>query len=187
MRFEFGGRSKLNGRTIFIYPARVSYVPCSEEGLEEYIFAYDAQPLNLADFLANKDFLRIGDFLTPRKSGTPLEMGHIYPIPGDNDKAFAKTGRGGLVVTVNDGKYSKATLPIEKLALAIPGPETESELYTGAEVDVDPRGEVTLHYKELGVKVILETVEADNRFREENPELVAQNELFVINNEQIDL
>ncbi|MBW3011285.1 hypothetical protein KY335_02105 [Candidatus Woesearchaeota archaeon] len=179
MRFEFGGKSKLNGRLMHMYPARISYVPVSKDGLEEYIFAYEAQLLKLANL--GEDPIRPGDFLTPAVTLTPLAWGHIYPIVGSEKNAFVETNGGGRSITVHATDSAEVTLPLEKLAFAIPGPETEPRLYEDAEIEVNPKGEVTLFYRELGVKVILETIEADDRFRAENSELVAQNELFVIN------
>ncbi|MBI4140205.1 hypothetical protein HY485_00040 [Candidatus Woesearchaeota archaeon] len=40
MNFQFGGASKLFGRKIYLPIDRFAYVPKSEEGLQEYIFAY---------------------------------------------------------------------------------------------------------------------------------------------------
>lgn len=68
---------------------------------------------------------------------------------------------------------------------SVPTAAEEPELYADA-TQVDEQtypGEVHLTYDGLRSKVILLTVEADNRFRNEHPEVVAQNELFTIDKE----
>jgi hypothetical protein len=190
LNFVFGGKSKLHGKSIMMYPARISYVPVSKEGLEEYIFAYEPQPLKIEH--SSEEPVSLGDFLTPltqkvcEEAG--LEFGHIYPVAKseliplrrelNEDQDSAKT-IWSLALHTGD---SHVVLMHQKLAFAIPGPETEPHLYEDAEIEINPQGEVTLFYRDLGVKFILETIAADDRFRKDHPDLVAQNELFVINN-----
>ena len=62
----------------------------------------------------------------------------------------------------------------------VPGPADEPDLYAGAEVKTFNDDEAELRFDALEVAVMLLSRAADERFRQENPELVAQNELFVI-------
>ena len=165
MRFEFGGKSKLHGRIIFTYPARISYVPKSEEGLEEYIFAYKPDPLKIEH--STEEPVSNGDFLTPSpytiEEAGGLLIGHIYPVV-DSTLELGTTREEHewrFVLDANAKGHAglgHVVLGFQKLEFAIPGPLTEPNLYEGAEVSVDPDGEVVLHYKDLGVKVILETI-----------------------------
>ena len=59
----------------------------------------------------------------------------------------------------------------------IPTPTQEPDLYGGAEIKQHP-GEVALHFPGLAEIVILLTLEADDEFRKQHPNLVANNELF---------
>lgn len=105
MHFSFSGKSKLHGRRVFQPIDRISYVPQSEEGKQEYIFAYNG-PIP-----------------------TPLEEPDLF--------------RDARVLSTNDD-------------------------------------EATLEYPGLDEVVLLLTLDADDAFREDNPEVVAQNELFKI-------
>ena len=62
----------------------------------------------------------------------------------------------------------------------VPTAKDEPELYQGSEVEDDAGDEVSLRYPGLDEMVVLLTIEADERFRTENPELVAKNEMFRI-------
>lgn len=63
---------------------------------------------------------------------------------------------------------------------SIPSPELEPALYDGATVLVEHTEEIQLRYNGLNEVVMLLTRKADNKFREEHSELVAQNEMFRI-------
>jgi len=59
----------------------------------------------------------------------------------------------------------------------VPGPSEESRLYKDAEIK-DRRDEVLLTYPGLNTEVILTTLEADDKFREEHPEEILAYETF---------
>jgi hypothetical protein len=67
----------------------------------------------------------------------------------------------------------------------LPPEEAEPDLFKGATADKTTYpGEVWLTYDGLGdTRVIMLTLEADDRFRLNNPGLVAQNELFRLDRE----
>ncbi len=62
----------------------------------------------------------------------------------------------------------------------VPGPKQEPDLYRDAEVTRHADDEIELKFEGLEVAVMLLSKSADKRFRQEHPELVAANELFVI-------
>lgn len=103
MRFEFSGKSGLNGRKVQLPIDRFAYVPKSEEGLQEYIFGYNQR---------------------------------------------------------------------------IPTQTEEPDLYREAKVSQNNPDEVILRYDGLDEMVFLLTIEEDNKFRAQNPDVVSQNELF---------
>lgn len=105
MHFSFSGRSKLYGRKVFQPIDRIAYVPQSEEGKQEYIFAYNGP---------------------------------------------------------------------------IPTPAEEPDLFRDAKVIQPNADEATLEYNGIDEIVLLLTLDADDAFREENPEMVAEGELFKI-------
>ena len=65
-------------------------------------------------------------------------------------------------------------------SIPVPGPEQEPDLYKDAEVTRHADDEIELKFEGLEVAVMLLSRDADNRFRKEHPETVAENEMFVI-------
>jgi hypothetical protein len=105
MQFQFSEQSGLHGRQILRRIDRFAFVPKSEKGQKEYIFAY-------------------------------------------RDR--------------------------------VPAPTEEPYLYAGAKIESVSPDEVTLSFDGLTEVVMLLTISADDKFRKENPEMVAANEMFRI-------
>lgn len=61
---------------------------------------------------------------------------------------------------------------------ALPNPDQEPDLFRDAEVVKPSQGIVELKYLDLGVKVVLTTVEADDCYREKHPDIIQRLELF---------
>ncbi len=64
-------------------------------------------------------------------------------------------------------------------ASQVPEPSQEPHLFRDAEVE-DRNGELTLKFKGLTEIVLLLTLEQDDAFRRKYPNLVAKNELFML-------
>lgn len=67
---------------------------------------------------------------------------------------------------------------ILSISSALPDSDQEPDLFRDAEVVKPTQGIVELKYPELGVKVVLTTIEADDGYREKHPDLIQRLELF---------
>jgi len=62
----------------------------------------------------------------------------------------------------------------------LPNSDQEPDLFRNAEVVKLDQGIIELKYHNLDVKVVLTTIEADDSYRKEHPDLIQRLELFRI-------